>query len=94
MKTIKAKPNQTVFDIAIEQYGTCEAVGEILANNPSLSNDVAALTALGIEAVGETDFYPDVALDPGADVLIDTASLLMRAAVVKEIKRDITTYER
>lgn len=92
MKTVKVKPNQTIYDIALEWYGTCEAVGEILANNPDIRNDTAALTALGIESVGESDFYLDVAVDPGADILIDTASPFMRANIVKEIKRDITTF--
>ena len=45
MKTITVKARQTVYDIALEQYGTCEAVGEILALNPDVGNDPAALAA-------------------------------------------------
>ena len=36
MKTVTVKPNQTVFDILVEQYGTCEALAELLENNPNL----------------------------------------------------------
>lgn len=92
-KTVKAKPNQTIWDVATEQYGTCEAVGEILANNLGLQNGAAALTALGIETVGVNDFYLDAALEPGTEITIDTDSPHMRPAVVKEIKNDITTYK-
>ena len=30
MKIVKVKENQTVFDILVEQYGTCEALAEFL----------------------------------------------------------------
>ena len=30
MKTVTVKPNQTVFDILVGQYGTCEALAEFL----------------------------------------------------------------
>ena len=39
MKTVTVKPNQTVFDILVEQYGTCEALAELLENNPNLENE-------------------------------------------------------
>lgn len=92
VKTVKAKPNQTIYDLALEQYGTSEAVGEILSNNPSLRNDTSALMELGIETIGIQDFYLDVSLEPGIDIVIDTAGTFMQPAIVKEIKHDITTY--
>ena len=48
MTTATVKARQTVYDIALEQYGTCEAVGEILALNPQIANDPEALVQLGI----------------------------------------------
>lgn len=92
MKAVSVKPNQTVYDIAIEQYGTCEAIGEILANNPGLTNDPAVLTALGIDSVNNPDFYPDAALEPRTTVRIDTDSDFIRSAALREITKEITTF--
>lgn len=92
MKTIKAKKNQTVFDIAVEQYGTCEAVGEIIANNPGLVNDPAALAVLGVNALDDDGFYFDAALLAGLEIMIDTNSDLMRKTVTKEITQPVTTF--
>ena len=39
MKTIKVKDNQILLDIALQYYGTAEAIAEILANNPGIKND-------------------------------------------------------
>lgn len=36
MKTIKVKDNQILLDIALQYYGTAEAIAEILANNPGI----------------------------------------------------------
>ena len=90
MKTITVKARQTVYDIALEQYGTCEAVGEILALNPDVANDPAAL---GIDSVSEAGFYLDVAVDKGAQLRIDDDSTLMRKNALKEITSEITTYQ-
>lgn len=90
MKAVTVKPNQTLFDIALEQYGTAEAIGEIMRNNPDLQNDPVALAKMGL---GESLFYVDVSLSPGARVLIDDESLRMRPQVVKEIEQDITTFD-
>ena len=95
MKTVKAKPNQTIYDVALEQYGNVEAVGEIMVNNPDLRNDPAALAALGINALADTAFYIDVSLSPRAAILInDTDSPLMRPAVLKELAgEEMTTFD-
>ena len=52
MKTVTVKPNQTVFDILVEQYGTCEVLAEFLENNPDLENDPGT----DKRAVSGTDF--------------------------------------
>lgn len=92
MKTIRPKQNQTIFDIALEQYGTCEAIGEIMGNNPALFNDPAALSALGINAAGNRAFYIDAAVSEDCIVLIDTDSPLIQSSVIKNIETDITTF--
>ena len=49
MKKVTAKANQTIYDVAIEQYGTCEAVGKLMQDNPGMENDLQAITEAGIE---------------------------------------------
>lgn len=93
MKTVKAKDKQTIMDVALEQYGTLEAVGEILANNPGLINDAHSLAALGIDAASTSDFYPDVMLEAGQSIEIDDSSELIRSNVLRQINSDITTFD-
>lgn len=93
MKTVTVKKNQTVYDLALEQYGTCEAVGELLRNNPALRNDPAALAARGIDSVNDPALYVDVALLPGMEAAVDPASPLAERPTVREINSDIMTYE-
>lgn len=94
MKQIKVQPNQTVYDLAVQYYGTCEAVATILADNPTLVNDPAALVSLGVNTVVDTVFRLDVAIKPDSVVYIDTASKLMDYKTLKKIdNNEITTYE-
>lgn len=93
MKKVKVKPNQTVMDIALEQYGTLEAISEILVNNPELTNDAGALAQLGIDAVNSSGFYPDIMLEADQEIRIDENSELIRSNVIKQIYRDITTFD-
>lgn len=94
MKIAIVKGNQNMYDVALEHYGTCEAVGELLRNNPDLRNDSEALAALGIDSVNDTAFYLDAALQVGLQVAIDTDSPLMDRQILKELKTEITTYEK
>lgn len=94
MKTVTVKKNQTVYDIALEQYGTCEAVGELLHNNPDLRNDPEALAAQGIDGVTDSAFYLDVALQPGTQVAADSDSPLTERLTVRELNTEITTYQK
>lgn len=80
MKKITVKPNQTVYDIAVEQYGTCEAVGKIMADNPELVNT-------------GSDFRFDLALETGGTLLVDTDSRLVRKNVIREIDKEVTTFD-
>lgn len=92
MKTITAKANQTVYDIAVQYYGTVEAVEEILRNNPELRNDDKAKITAGIDAVQDAYFYPDLPVRTGSPVLIDTGSLLLKNSITREMN-DVTTFD-
>lgn len=92
MKTVTVKPNQTIFDIACEQYGTCEAVAEILRLNPGIRNDRAALSALGVDYLAGDVFHIDVPVAVDFPLQIDTDSRLARTSVTKEITTEITTF--
>lgn len=89
MKTIEVENDQLLLDIALQQYGTAEAIGEIVRNNPDLKNDPSAVVESGRELGA---FYPDIKLVPGSTVQIDDESRLVRKTIVKKIDRSITTY--
>lgn len=92
MKTITAAANQTIYDLALQHYGTIEAVGELLINNPELMNDPTALAEQGIDYVADRGFYVDVPLLKGSLVMIDPQSSNMKKTITKEITQEITTY--
>lgn len=92
MKTITIEANQTIFDIAIEYYGTTEAVGELLLNNQELINDPAALAQQGVDYVANKGFYVDIPIIIGSTVKIDTQSPNYKQNITKEITKPITTY--
>nr|DAN20593.1 MAG TPA: hypothetical protein [Caudoviricetes sp.] len=94
MKKITVKENQTIYDIAIEQYGTCEAVGEILFDNSELLNDEQAKRDLGIDPINDKAFYFDIALKRGYTLLIDTDSCLVKKNILRDImNKEITTFD-
>lgn len=94
MKRITVKPNQTIFDLAAEHYGNCEAIAELLVNNPTICNDQAALTGLGIDYLADSSFYIDAPVKPGLQLNIDNDSRLFKNSVIKEIENEVTTYGR
>lgn len=89
MKTVEVKDEQTLLDIALQHYGTAEAVGKILSDNPGLGNEPSAVVEAGRELGA---FYPDIKLKVGSQVSVDDDSRLMKKTVVKKIETDITTY--
>lgn len=94
MKVIKTVRNQTLFDVAVKYCGTCEAVAELLADNPGLRNDPGTLAGLGIDYVSDGGFYVDAALLPGQEVRIATDSPILKQTVVKELKtKEINTFD-
>lgn len=90
---ITTKARQTIFDLALEQYGTCEAIGEILALNPDIANDPRALAARGIDSIRDESFYLDVALEPGTELTVDPDSMIRKSNIIKELDTPITTYD-
>lgn len=90
MKTVTVKPNQTVFDILVEQYGTCEALAELLENNPNLENEPGADGWAIPEA--ERIFRLDLPLKDGSTVLISTDSRQIKTSVIREINTEVTTF--
>ncbi len=90
MKTVTVKPNQTVFDILVEQYGTCEALAELLENNPNLENEPGADGRAIPEA--ERIFRLDLPLKDGSTVLISTDSRQIKTSVIREINTEVTTF--
>lgn len=90
MKTVTVKPNQTIFDILVEQYGTCEALAELLENNPNLENEPGADGRAIPEA--ERIFRLDLPLKDGSTVLISTDSRQIKTSVIREINTEVTTF--
>lgn len=93
MKKITVKPNQTVYDIAVTEYGTCEAVAEIIADNPELANDDRAKVETGVDPVKDKSFYFDLALKPGSTIFIDTDSRLINKNILREMNKEVTTFD-
>ena len=90
-KTIKARANQTLHDIAVQYCGNVEAVAELLQLNGELVNDPAALAAPGIDAGG--DFFLDVPLLAGCEVVVREDSDYRDPNVLRANRTEtITTY--
>lgn len=89
MKKVKINNNQTLLDVAIEYYGTAEAIGEMLQNNPQIKNDVDALIN---SARDINEFHPDIKLEIGSTLLIDDDSRQVKKIAVKKINRSVNTY--
>lgn len=93
MKKVTVERNQTIYDIAVTEYGTCEALPEIIADNPGLENEERAKISLGIDAAKDKDFYFDLPLKRGSVVLIDTDSRSLKKNIIREIDKEVTTFD-
>lgn len=94
MKTIKIEHNQSLRDIAIANYGTLEAIGELLEiNGERLKNDRAALVAIGVDYLADNAFYVDVALEVGSMIEIDDQSKLKKQNITRELTTPQTKYD-
>lgn len=94
MKTVKVKPNQSLFDLAAEHYGTLEALAELLDNNPDLENDMSALNEADVSTTGNrVPFRLDVAVKTNFALRIDETSRLLDGKIIQKLTNEITTYE-
>lgn len=92
---IKVRANQTIFDIAIEQYGTCDAVAEILSLNSDreLINSPRSMVDVGIDYMSDSSLYLNLALQEGQTLTIDENSSLRKSSVIRELQGvEINTY--
>ena len=89
MKTIEVQDKKILLDIVLQHYGTAEAMGEIMANNPGLENEPSAVMEAGREL---GPFYPDIKLRAGLRVSVDDDSRLVKKTVVGKINGSVTTY--
>lgn len=89
MKTIEVQDKQILLDIVLQHYGTAEAMGEIMANNPGLENEPSAVMEAGREL---GPFYPDIKLRARLRVSVDDDSRLVKKTVVGKINGSVTTY--
>jgi len=80
--------NQTLFDLAVQHYGTLEAIGEILFLNPDIRNDTKG------NDVDVSDFYFDLPVAAGSLLIIDEKSPLIKKNIIKELQKEyITTWQ-
>jgi hypothetical protein len=49
MKQILANKKQTVYDIAVQEYGNVEAVFQIISDNPTIENETTVELEIGVE---------------------------------------------
>jgi hypothetical protein len=84
MRTIVTVKNQTIFDIAVQEYGNVAAWEEILKINPDIRNDYSAALASGvIYYPDEFDFaYP---ISEGSKIIVDSESLLLNSNYLREL---------
>lgn len=92
MSSITTVENQTIYDICLQAYGTAEALAEVLKLNPGIRNDSRAKVAVGIDPIGDTSFYLDLAVEPRTAVVVDTDSPLINGNVVRELVEPVTTF--
>ena len=64
-----------------------------MANNAGLENDEQAKVRMGIDASKDKDFYFDLPLKQGSIVLIDTDSRSLKKNIIREIDKEVTTFD-
>lgn len=81
MRQILTAKNQTVYDIAVQEYGNVEAVFQIINDNPTLTNETGVILGAGV------DFDLAGYIKEGTTINILETSDFERPA----IKRELTT---
>lgn len=57
MKTVKVEKNQTIYDIAVQEFGNVEAVFEILQDNSLLEIDITESLLVNSLLIREDSIY-------------------------------------
>ncbi|KAA6339869.1 hypothetical protein EZS27_012234 [termite gut metagenome] len=82
MKKVAVLSNQTLYDLAVQHYGTVEATGELFALNPDIRNTPE-----------REDFCFDLPIQPG-EIVMNEESRLIKKNRVKELSdKEITTWQ-
>ncbi|MEG1499378.1 MAG: hypothetical protein RRX93_07860 [Bacteroidales bacterium] len=92
IKITLVEPNQTIYDLALQHYGTVAGIVDILSYNPDLKNDKLALSTLGIDTVKDNDFYFDAPVEIGFPLKINKDSKYGIPTITREFNAPITTY--
>lgn len=92
MKKISVLANQTLHDIVATEYGNSEAISEVLSLNPGLENDPVALEESGFDN-SDPGFFLDLPIREGSTVWIDDSSRLRKKNTIREIDKEVTTYD-
>lgn len=88
MRAITTKKGQTIFDIALQEYGNAEAAFQILADNPRLAglNDFP----VGYVVQQESDFDVSHAIKPGVEILIQDYIEIENTLIANELTEVIS----
>lgn len=83
MRLITTVRNQTIFDIALQEYGTVEAAFQIIEDNPHLSglNDFPA----GVTLPAGTDFNISYPIREGVTINLQDELDIENTTVKKDI---------
>lgn len=83
MRTIRTLKEQTISDIAIQEYGNIEAVMELIDNNPHLvgMNDYSSSDIID----NFCDFDVSIPIRENVRLYINDSSHLMNRKVLKEL---------
>lgn len=93
MKAVRTVKNQTIFDLAVQEYGNVAAWEEIVTLNPNLRNDYSSALNAGIT------YYPDefdvaFPLQEGYEVMVDDESGLINRNYLREIgNRQVISFD-
>jgi hypothetical protein len=93
MKTVTTLKNQTIFDLAVQEYGNVAAWEEIISLNPDLRNDYSTALDAGIT------YYPDefdvaFPLLEAQEVTVDDESGLINRNYLRELgSRQVISFD-
>lgn len=83
MRQITTIKNQTVFDLAVQEYGNMEAAFQILVDNPHLvgTNDLP----IGYNLPADIDFDISYPIQPGTLIYLQDYLQIENTVIAKEL---------